>query len=390
MVKRNLDKGEHYCVTYPVGENEAVCLFDYKFNTQRVVFGPELVILQPNEEFKVMNLSGGVPKKENVEHRISLLLGQTTFDDEIVVVTQDHAALKLVLSYSGQFIRDDEILANPDKLFAVDDFIGIACKTIASRIRGIVSQKSYNEFHLQNTPIVKAAIFGSGNHLKFDQNSFVITQCDVKKIQPADIAIRKKLEKNTSISLDLKQKAQKLKFDLDAKLTEESFKGELLVKTLQDSTLAEEKKVQFNQEVIKGQVIMKAGEQMAKATAKAKGDKIKANGELEQSKSMATASRFQAEAEVNMLSMEFKKDEEQLKEKNRMDISIKEKMNNIEIKKFKHMVDSIGRETIISMSKSGPENKAKLLKSLGLEGYLVTDGKTPINLFNAADGLVKR
>jgi len=42
------------------------------------------------------------------------------------------------------------------------------------------------------------------------------------------------------------------------------------------------------------------------------------------------------------------------------------------------------------MAKSGPENKAKLLKSMGLEGYLVTDGKTPINLVNAAEGLIKK
>jgi len=72
LVKRNHDKGEHYCVTYPVGENEAVCLFDFKYNTQRVVFGPELVMLQPNEEFKMMSLSGGVPKMEDYENKISL------------------------------------------------------------------------------------------------------------------------------------------------------------------------------------------------------------------------------------------------------------------------------------------------------------------------------
>jgi len=65
-------------------------------------------------------------------------------------------------------------------------------------------------------------------------------------------------------------------------------------------------------------------------------------------------------------------------------------MTDLEVKKFQKYVNSLGRETIISMAKSGPENKAKLLKSMGLEGYLVTDGKTPINLFNAAEGLIKK
>jgi len=32
--------------------------------------------------------------------------------------------------------------------------------------------------------------------------------------------------------------------------------------------------------------------------------------------------------------------------------------------------------------------KAKLLNGLGLKGFLITDGKNPINLFNTANGLV--
>ena len=32
--------------------------------------------------------------------------------------------------------------------------------------------------------------------------------------------------------------------------------------------------------------------------------------------------------------------------------------------------------------------KAKLLGGLGLKGYLVTDGKNPINLFNTANGFI--
>ncbi len=32
--------------------------------------------------------------------------------------------------------------------------------------------------------------------------------------------------------------------------------------------------------------------------------------------------------------------------------------------------------------------KAKLLGGLGLKGYLVTDGKNPINLFKTANGFI--
>ncbi len=40
------------------------------------------------------------------------------------------------------------------------------------------------------------------------------------------------------------------------------------------------------------------------------------------------------------------------------------------------------------MAKAGPEMQAKLLKGLGLSGFMVVDGKHPVNLFNAATGLI--
>lgn len=52
------------------------------------------------------------------------------------------------------------------------------------------------------------------------------------------------------------------------------------------------------------------------------------------------------------------------------------------------MVDAIGKDTLVSISKAGPEMKAKMLKGLGLKGFLVTDGKNPINLFNTANGML--
>ena len=48
----------------------------------------------------------------------------------------------------------------------------------------------------------------------------------------------------------------------------------------------------------------------------------------------------------------------------------------------------LGRETIAAMARAGPEMQAKLLQGLGLKGFLVTDGKNPINLFNTAQGMV--
>ena len=40
------------------------------------------------------------------------------------------------------------------------------------------------------------------------------------------------------------------------------------------------------------------------------------------------------------------------------------------------------------MAKAGPETQAKLLKGLGLQGYMILDSKNPINLMNTAQGFI--
>merc|ERR1712080_328084 len=63
-------------------------------------------------------------------------------------------------------------------------------------------------------------------------------------------------------------------------------------------------------------------------------------------------------------------------------------LSDIEAKKFEELVATIQPKTIQSIAHSGLQMQARLLKGLGLKGYLMTDGNSPINLFNAAKGMV--
>jgi major vault protein len=63
--------------------------------------------------------------------------------------------------------------------------------------------------------------------------------------------------------------------------------------------------------------------------------------------------------------------------------------NKIEANKFENIVKAIGPETLVEISKAGPELQAKLLGGLNLSGYILTDGNNPINLFNVANNIVK-
>lgn len=64
----------------------------------------------------------------------------------------------------------------------------------------------------------------------------------------------------------------------------------------------------------------------------------------------------------------------------------KQLIAEIEVRKFTVMIEAIGRDTFLlaEMARAGPEEmQAKLLlQGLGLQGYLVTDGKSPINFIS--------
>lgn len=62
-------------VTYKAPHNTAVQIYDYKSKKPRVVFGPELVMLGPDEQFTVLSLSGDKPKRPHVIKALALQLG---------------------------------------------------------------------------------------------------------------------------------------------------------------------------------------------------------------------------------------------------------------------------------------------------------------------------
>ena len=90
-------------ITYRVPHNACVQIYDYKSKKARIVFGPELVMLGPDEQFTVLNLSGEKPKVPNKIRAICLLLGPEFSSDIVTIESSDHARLSLRLSYNWHF-----------------------------------------------------------------------------------------------------------------------------------------------------------------------------------------------------------------------------------------------------------------------------------------------
>lgn len=82
-------------VTYKCPFNSAVQVYDFKKKSSRIVFGPNLVVLGPDEQFTVTKLSGGKPKRPGVITTFQVQLGPDFTSDIVVVETSDHAALRL-------------------------------------------------------------------------------------------------------------------------------------------------------------------------------------------------------------------------------------------------------------------------------------------------------
>ena len=104
-------------VRFKAPHNSAVQLFDYKNKTHRVVFGPDLIMLQPYEDITVLRISGGIPKQENRIRNLAMLLGPDFMTDQLEVETSDHAKLRLVLAYSWRFNVDKSSKEQAMKLF---------------------------------------------------------------------------------------------------------------------------------------------------------------------------------------------------------------------------------------------------------------------------------
>lgn len=103
-------------------------------------------MIEPHQEITLLELSGDVPKKEGVIKTLALELGPTTMRDKFIVETSDHAKLHLSTSYKWYFNVKKDDQDEGTKMFIIRDFIGNACKSLASRIRGYVSTIPYKTF----------------------------------------------------------------------------------------------------------------------------------------------------------------------------------------------------------------------------------------------------
>ena len=386
---------KHKIVTFRAPDNSAVQLFDYKNKTKRYIFGPELVKLNPHEEFTVFSLSGKRPKQENQIKNLAILLGPDFMTDLIEVETRDHARLTLQLSYSWKFeVLDKNNAEECYKIFKCNDFVGDACKNIAAKIRAAVSSVPFETFHKGSAAIVRTAVFGkdekgnTNSFLKFSANNLLITNVDIQAQEPCDVKTRENLSKLTNLSISSMNTMQKATAEHRQMMVGEESKGRLVIQKIEDDTHAEKQNIEFLKRKIETESVKTSGNLVAKAKATAKSNQIEGESAIRQTQLKVES--LEIEVLYNLQQEEENiKEEIRLKEKS-IDVEIDRlrKLMKIEVGEFKKTIDAIGRETIVEMARAGPDVQAKLLGSLGIKSFMITDGKNPINLFSTAKGMI--
>lgn len=381
-------------VTFRVPHNAAVQIYDYKEKKARVVFGPELVMLGPDEQFTQLSLSGGKPKRPNVIKSLCLLLGPDFCTDIITIETADHARLQLQLAYNWHFAVKDKNDAEGKKLFSVPDFVGDACKAIASRIRGAVAGVQFDDFHKNSAKIIRASVFGFDDKNKvresfsFPQNMLVITSIDIQSVEPVDQRTRDALMKSVQLAIEITTNSQEAAARHEAERLEQEAKGRLERQKILDEAEAEKARKELLELQAYSAAVESTGQAKAEAQSRAEAQKIDGEAAVEQARLKSEAARIEAESELERLTRAREAETKYIRDQNELEITKSKQLADIETDKFKNMVSAIGSDTIRAIAVAGPEMQIKLLQSLGIKSTLITDGASPINLFNTATGLV--
>ncbi|KAJ3601680.1 hypothetical protein NHX12_032647 [Muraenolepis orangiensis] len=381
-------------ISYRVPHNAAVQVYDYREKKARVVFGPELVMLGPDEQFTVLSLSGDKPKRPNVIKAVCLLLGPDFFTDIIVIETADHARLQLQLSYNWHFEVKNSEPSQATALFSVPDFVGDACKAIASRIRGAVASVQFDDFHKNSNRIICSAVFGFDEKLlvrsvlRFSQNLLVISSVDIQSVEPVDQRTRDSLQKSVQLAIEITTNSQEAAARHEAERLEQEARGRLERQRITDQAQSERARKELLELEALSAAVESTGAAKAEAQSRAEAARIQGEAAVNEAKLKAEALRIEAEGELQRLSKAREQELLYQKQTDLLEVDKCQKLAQIESQRFSDLMVSLGTDTLKDIARAGPEMQVKLLQSLGIKSTLITDGSSPINLFTTANGLL--
>jgi len=274
------------------------------------------------------------------------------------------------------------------KLFQVPDFVGDTCKAIASNVRGTVAGCTFDDFHRNSAKIIRTAVFGQDDTKTFPLNSLVITNIDIQSVEPVDQRTRDSLQKSVQLAIEITTNSQEASARHEAQRIEQLAKGKLERQKINDEAEAEKAKKILLHLQAQSAAVESTGQATAEAKARAESSNIEGQASVTQARLKSQAVTIQAETNLQETTLRQQAELQHQAELNKLEIEKARALAEIESRKFSEIVASLGASTIRSIAQAGPEMQAKLLQGLGLKSFLITDGNSPINLFNTANGML--
>ncbi|XP_051497520.1 major vault protein isoform X3 [Apus apus] len=380
-------------VTYQVPHNAAVQVYDYRERRARVVLGPELVMLGPGEQLTVLSLSAGRPKRPHARRSLCLRLGPDFCADIVTIETADHARLQLQLAYNWHF----EVPEDPQalgRLFSVPDFVGDACKALASRVRGAVAAVTFDDFHKNSNRLICSAVFGFDEggrlweQLRFAPNGLVVTSVDIQSVEPVDQRTRDALQRSVQLAIEIATNSQEAAARHEAERLAQEARGRLERQRLLDQAEAERTRRELLELEALSAAVESAGAARAEAQARAEAARIEGEAAILQAKLKAEAIAIETEAELARLERVQAQEVRAQRARAEAEAARAQALADVEASRVREVAAALGPETIRDIARAGPELQVKLLQGLGLQSTLITDGAAPLNLFATARGLL--
>jgi regulator of protease activity HflC (stomatin/prohibitin superfamily) len=158
-------------------------------DTRQVVRGPQIRVLDYDENLEVLELSTGKPKSS--EHTLKTCFLQTDgnkVSDVLRLKTADHNEVEIAVSYRVSFVGLDRA----ERWFNVKDYVGLLCDHAGSLLRAAARACSIEAFYQNSTEILRTAILGekregeprTGRH--FEENGMWIYDVEVLDVKILD------------------------------------------------------------------------------------------------------------------------------------------------------------------------------------------------------------
>jgi len=375
-------------VTYQCPYNTIMQIYNFKSEQSRIIFGPDLVLLEPDEQFSLMSLSGKTPKIPGVIKTLYLTMGPTYTTDKIEVETSDHALLVIEVAYNWYFDVKKSQSELHMKIFSVRDCIGEMCSIMASRVRGAVAEMTLNEFHKNSARTIRKSVMGTnsegkiGDKFLFENNLLAISNVDIKEISTKDKATKEKLQVTVNKAIEMTTKSHEEEAKSQAEANDQEAKSLLQRKINEDNKVLEEMRKPLFELKAKTETIRETGEKVALAKAQYSKVKIESESKINLAKNNKELQNLKNTFEITKDKLKHEVNMKYETEKSQIELNEKKIISDLETGKFDKIINAIGKDTLVEISKAGPESQVKLLQALGLEGYIMTDGNNPVNLFN--------